>query len=318
MNLCFKPLVRILRAGFVVAVAGWAVTPCAQAADEIKTFNGICDASAAVALGPDTFVVADDESNVLRVYKASKAEPIESVDLGKKLGEKEADLEGAARVGSLIYWVSSHGLNKEGEKKKSRFQFFALDDSRQMRGEPYHGLMEQILKQPWAGSLGLPEASTKAPEKKGLNIEALAAWGAGGVVIGLRSPVPNGKAIAVPLENPQELLEGKPPRFSQPLSLDLGGLGIRSMEKIGDRYWIVGGPMVKGENFTLFSWNGKADDKPKLHHNLPKSLNVEALFEMGGKLWLLSDDGENIVKGNTECKKLPQAERRFRAVSFNP
>ncbi|MCX5638922.1 MAG: DUF3616 domain-containing protein, partial [Planctomycetota bacterium] len=39
---------------------------------KILVYRGMSDASAAVAVSDDMFVVADDENNILRVYKSSE------------------------------------------------------------------------------------------------------------------------------------------------------------------------------------------------------------------------------------------------------
>ena len=328
-----KPVMRTLRTGLVFALASCAMASWAE--EEEIMFNGICDASAAVALGPDTFVVADDEkSDALLVYKTSGGPPIGKRDLPKELVEDdgEADLEGAARVGSDTYWISSHGSHTKPKKAKARRQFFATDASFKPVGKSYRDLVDQFLKQSWAKDYKLEEAIKKDPEEDGLNIEGLAAWG-GGVLIGLRSPLKEDRmAIAIPLENPLEVVKGiAPPRLGKPLEFDLEGLGIRSMEKVGEVYWIVGGPKGKekgkdknknktadkGSAFKLFSWSGRRDDQPKLNRDLPEGLNFEALFEMNGRLWALADDGE-VKKNSTECKKLTEMERQFRGLSIEP
>ena len=37
----------------------------------------------------------------------------------------EADLEGSARVGDLIYWIASHGRDSNGRRQPHRLRFFA-------------------------------------------------------------------------------------------------------------------------------------------------------------------------------------------------
>ena len=55
---------------------------CIGSAGEYLVFRGACDASAAIAVSEDMFVVADDENNVLRIYETSKAgQPIASFDM---------------------------------------------------------------------------------------------------------------------------------------------------------------------------------------------------------------------------------------------
>ncbi|HEY5818827.1 MAG TPA: hypothetical protein VIU14_10590 [Mesorhizobium sp.] len=69
------------------------------------------------------------------------------------------------------------------------------------------------------------EAGSKlAPEAPGgLNIEGLSAGAAGELLIGFRNPVPEGKAIVVPFENPAAVVENESARFGAPILLDLGG-----------------------------------------------------------------------------------------------
>ena len=79
-------------------------------------YRGPCDASAAVALDADHFVVAGDEDNTLRVYRRGRPEPVGEAPLAAFLasGNKESDLEAAAAVGQRIYWIASHGRNSKG------------------------------------------------------------------------------------------------------------------------------------------------------------------------------------------------------------
>src|SRR4029453_18084833 len=80
-----------------------------SAAPEAVTFTGMCDASAAAAINTELFIVADDEANVLRVYRRSGGAPLLGVDLREFLGTQEADIEGAAPIGQFVFWVGSHG-----------------------------------------------------------------------------------------------------------------------------------------------------------------------------------------------------------------
>jgi len=67
-------------------------------------YRGASDASAAMATGKDMFIVADDENNVLRIYKTSKGGlPLFSYDMTEFLDiepeHPEADIEGATMIG---------------------------------------------------------------------------------------------------------------------------------------------------------------------------------------------------------------------------
>src|SRR5262245_31325009 len=64
-------------------------------------YREICDASAAVAITDDAFLVASDEDNILRVFRSGSSAPITSFDWTETLGvdadNPEADIEGATR-----------------------------------------------------------------------------------------------------------------------------------------------------------------------------------------------------------------------------
>ena len=90
----------------------------------------MCDASAAVAINNELFAVANDEDNSLRIYNAEKGgAPVYRHDLSTVLRvdkkRAETDLEGASWMGDRIFWISSHGRNKDGEYRASRHRFFA-------------------------------------------------------------------------------------------------------------------------------------------------------------------------------------------------
>ncbi len=99
---------------------------------ETTEHSGMCDASAAVAVGPTMFVVANDEDNVLRVYRKNKpGEPVHTFDLTSFLKpdaeHPEADIEAATQVGDRVYWITSHGTNKKGKQRPSRHRLFATE-----------------------------------------------------------------------------------------------------------------------------------------------------------------------------------------------
>jgi hypothetical protein len=100
-------------------------------AHDVVTYKGRCDASAASALSDGHFVVANDERNKLQIYKRGQPDPVGAgLDISAFLGtkvDKESDLEGAATIGSRIYWISSHGRKKDGEFQERRHRFFATD-----------------------------------------------------------------------------------------------------------------------------------------------------------------------------------------------
>jgi len=124
---------------------------------EVLIFNGTSEASAAVAVNNDMFVVADDENDILRIYGTGKAgQPVSSFDMTSFLDiepdHQEADIEAATRVGWRIYWITSHGNNKDGKLRSNRYRFFATeldinDGSVTIRpvGKPYKTLVHELL-----------------------------------------------------------------------------------------------------------------------------------------------------------------------------
>ncbi|GAG34735.1 unnamed protein product, partial [marine sediment metagenome] len=230
-------------------------------AGEELVFRGASDASAAVAISEDMFVVADDENNVLRVYRTDRpGMPVSSYDLTGFLGidaeHPEADIEGATMIGSRIYWITSHGRNKDGKMRPNRYRFFATDVRVKGGsvavwpvGTPYRRLVHELLKIPNADRFGFDRATRfgadlkkkdrekLAPKEDGLNIEALCASADGKTIyIGFRNPrfyiraSRGSRAIVVPLCNADRVIErGEAPVFGEPILWDLAGLGVRSM-----------------------------------------------------------------------------------------
>lgn len=283
--------------------------------DDAVVYRGMCDASAAAALGPDLFVVANDERNQLKVYRRGQPVHVDEVDLSGFLGtdaDKESDLEGAATVGERIYWISSHGRNKKGKFQERRHRFFAteLKHGRLAAvGIPYARLLEDMIAAPHLRQFGLAEASQKMPEESGaFNIEGLAATPQGGLLIGLRNPAP----LVILLRNPEQVIAGGPAVFGEALRLDLGGLAIRSIELVGAAYMIVAGPHADHGEFALYQWSGDARQKPvRLAHQEFGTVRPEALFAIPGtrKVQILSDDGGDHVK------ELAQEKQTFQSVT---
>lgn len=284
----------------------------------------MCDASGAVPLDEHTFLVADDEDNVLRVYDSSQGgEPLAAVDLSdalqlpkKKKGAPEIDIEAATRVGGLAYFITSHGRNSSGKAKPERLRFFATTASTNGRpelvGKPYDGLLRDLLAEPRLARFDLAAAAELAPKADGgFNIEGMTARREGGVWLGFRNPLREGRALLVPLLNPEQVIEGEPARFGEPVTLELGGLGVRALSVSRDRYLIAAGPFDSGPAGRLFTWDGGAKVVPVTSVDL-RGYNPEAFFSVdgSGRVLMLSDDGAVPMQG-TECKKLAQPEDKY-------
>jgi Protein of unknown function (DUF3616) len=311
----------------VVLAACARPTPSAPPINEVR-FTGTCDASGAVPLDERTFLVADDEDNVLRVYDASRGgAPLSTVDLSpslglppKKKGAPELDIEAATRIGEHAYFITSHGRNSSGKLKPERLRFFATTAATsgvpEVVGEPYGGLLSDLLAEPKLARFGLAAAAELPPKAPGgLNIEGMTARREGGVWLGFRNPLPEGRALLVPLLNPEELVRGLAARFGEPITLDLGGLGVRALSTFRNRYLIAAGPFDTGPASRLYTWSGVADAAQVVRAELA-GYNPEAFFSVPGaqRVLLLSDDG-SVTIGDRECKKLAASgAKSFRGV----
>jgi hypothetical protein len=314
-------------------VAAWfcAIALCrASAANgfDVSRYDGVCDASAAVALDHDHFVVADDEHNLLVIYKRGQPTPVGNVPLDDFLGTepgKESDLEGSAVIENRIYWIASHGRNAEGKVREERYRLFAADietstmpPSLKLIGTPYRKLIDDLLSANTLKNFHLDDAASRAPEAPGgLNIEGLAATPDGKLLIGFRNPIIDGKALVVPLDNPQQVIAGQSAKLGSPFSLDLGGRGIRSMERVDSTYLIVAGPPANSGTFALFKWSGGATEMPRQVRKVVfTGLTPEALFEipMTNSVQILSDDGDVKTNGKA-CKKRDADHRSFRSIT---
>jgi hypothetical protein len=299
-------------------------------AQQIASFNGPCDASAAVALDATHFVVGNDEHNTLLVYRQGQASPVTALNLANFLAtaaDEESDIEGAAAIGTRIYWITSHGRNSKGKARPSRQRFFATDvvpgqtPTVKPVGRAYADLLRDMRAADTLKPYRLDEAARRPPEADGgLNIEGLAATSDGKLLIGLRNPLAQKRALVIPLDNPDEVIAGKRARFGTPIELDLDRRGIRSIERFGTNYLIVAGPRADRGSFALFRWSGQSGDPPTpVAGSDLKDLRPEALFAPPGSnhAQLLSDDGGVVIAG-IECKKLPEASQRFRSLTITP
>jgi hypothetical protein len=302
---------------------------------EAPAYTGICGASAGVAVGTDLFIVADDESSQLRVYSAEKGGPaVQVIDLTPQLElvrrAQETDIEGAARSGDFIYWITSHSRNNAGKAHPNRSRFFATTVKRagskvevSLVGRPYKDLLQDLASSEALRELNLAAAARLPPKAPGgLNIEGLCATPDHRLLIGFRNPIPGGKALVVPLENPDEVITGRQARFGAPIRLDLNGLGIRDMVFWGGQYLIIAGSHDGSGKSRLYSWAG-GDTRPKhLKAVNLKGLNPEAVIiypDRGfDEVQLLSDDSGARQGGGIQCKDLPAAAREFRSVWIKP
>ncbi|HMJ88232.1 MAG TPA: DUF3616 domain-containing protein [Candidatus Acidoferrum sp.] len=320
-------IIKLLSGLLILTQLGCSKTP----AEELRTesFQGMCDASAIVALNSDLFVAGDDEDSVMRVFSRSRGSvSVHQYNLAPFLrfgANDEADLEGSTRIGDRLYWITSHGNNRKGKEQESRQRFFAITvptNAGNVRiepvGQPYTRLLDDLIAEPAMRQFNLHAALSLPPKTPGaLNIEGLTATAEGHLLLGFRNPVPRGKALLVPLLNPSDLLEGKPPKFGAPRLIDLGGYGVRSIERWRDGYLIIAGSIDGKGKSRLYHWDG-GEDAPQIQDVDFAGINPEALsiIDRDGtpELLVVSDDGTRKVNG-VECKQLKDPmQKSFRAM----
>ena len=240
------------------------------------TYFGMCDASAAAVLEQSGFVVANDEDNVLRVFSRRDGGLARtSFDLNAHLrpapDKPETDIEGATWLNERIYWITSHGRNRDGKLRTSRYRLFATEFVRKNGrltligvGTPYQQLVSDLISAAHLQKYDFAKASGRAPKSKdGLNIEGLTHTPAGHLWIAFRNPIQKGNAIIVPLLNPQKVLHFERAKLGMPIEIDLDGRGLRSIEYVPElgEYLILAGPPSKG-SIRLYRWSGATSVKP--------------------------------------------------------
>ena len=277
-------------------------------------YKGICEASAVAFIDRVHFVVASDETNKLQIYQRGKAEPIGAgIDMEGFTSFDKSDLEAAAAIGDRVYWISSHSFNSQGEDKPKRKVFFATRIV-QVDGKPTLESVGKLVK-----SLRDPLAKAAGVNPAEMNVEALAATPEGGLLIGLRAPLRNGKALVVPFKNPKAVVDepNTAPEFGEAVPVKLVDRGFRSMETLeSGKYAIIAGPVSdSAEGFALFRWSGPGTDPVKVDGADLTGIKPEAAMAVPGQnlLQLLSDDGD-ICSDEDD----PTSKRRFRSTDVTP
>jgi hypothetical protein len=316
------------------ALSGLALCACSQAGerlrlDEPATYSGMADASAAVAVSSNLFAVANDEDNVLRVYRSdTPGRPVAQFDCNAFLdlqGDSlEADLEGAARIRDRIFWIGSHGRNKNGKERLNRDRFFATDlhitnglVTLTPVGRPYQRPVAELMADRRLARFHFEAASSLTPKAEGaLNIEGLSATPEGRLLLGFRNPVPDDKALLVPVLNPNSVIRGGRARLGEPIQLDLGGLGIRDIALFGGNYLIIAGSFHSGVKFRLYRWAGPGSEPQRLKTDSMSGYSPEAIVFYPQKGWaavqILSDDGKRMAG------EIPAEQRTFRSFWISP
>jgi hypothetical protein len=326
-------LALVLALAAVAHAEGPAPAEGMAAAEGLLRFEEMCDASAVITTADGTLLVGEDRGNRLIVYRETGGKPIGVVDVREHLylrkvsGPSHAHIEGAARVGDLVYWISSHARTPSGRAEPKFARFFALLTRSSVRGEqarPYelsYVLLSRDLEA--ADALGLEAAIASAervrpdlaPARAGLDIQGLAAARDGrGLLIALQAPRRDGKALLIPFLNPDRVIIGVArAAFGEPMALDLGGHGIASIDWVPGlhTYFVVAAPPAGGEGaWKLYRWSGDPGATPVFVQDVGSAdfePQAMAASSDGRRLVLLSDDGDRLfdTPDAAACKGQP-------------
>src|SRR5262249_2772054 len=111
---------------------------------------GSSDASSAIAVGDGYLLVADDAKRNIRLYNAEPSgREVAEVELRQDGtgGKLELDAEASVRKGDTIWWIGSHGKDKDGKTQAGRQSIeqttltgTGADAKLTKSGVNYHGL----------------------------------------------------------------------------------------------------------------------------------------------------------------------------------
>jgi hypothetical protein len=209
----------------------------------------------------------------------------------------------------------------------SRQRLFATtyDGSRlAITGQPYCTLLRDLKQK-----LGLPLDKKVSPKKGGVSIEGLSSTANDGeLLIAFRSPLVKRKALLITLKNPEAIVDSEAPaEFGEPILLDFGGLGVRSIDYWTERkaYYLLAGAWGDGaDKFQLLRWSGPVSTRPELIDGVdfadmgigddeaPEGLLIEP---ESSTIYILFDEGNRVVDGE-KCRDAEKQSFRSISISF--
>lgn len=189
------------------------------------------DASGIVHIQDDLFLIAEDESDILRIFRLDATQG-KLAATGQELdfGSRESDFESLAYdpLNQRFYCTGSYSSDYSQRLVSFRLAGNKASGQIELSYNAHHLIPDEV------------------------DIEALATWQSS-LIMGYRKPMYNGRALAVVynLENKTQLLT----------SFDLAGRTFRDISRIDDNnYLILAGP-EKGKHYKKFSplifwWDG--------------------------------------------------------------
>ena len=287
-------------------------------APDYNRFLTIFEPSAAASLSDGRIVIVEDESHKpLHLltpdpklgYQSRTISTASLIDVvsGKGEVEKLDDLEGLAiDKHDTIYAITSHSRTASGKRTPGREKLirFRLDGSEIVDLRVYTDLTEELA----AALPPLDQAirERKVKQGKDLNVEALGLSADGRrLLIGLRSPVVDGRALIVVVENRDDVFDrGGLPLFApEPWYLDLDKGGIRALAydpELNGYLIISQREDQKGKPFKLWFWSGDPALAPQRVsiagvENINRAEGITPIIQDGERrLMIVFDDGNRL------------------------
>jgi len=273
--------------------------------------TGIYEPSAIQQLPDGRFLVVEDEKqnpfSLVTIRSDGSASsiplsqgPLEAGHAFRKLDDLEAL---AFDRSGYVYAMTSHSRDGDGDEKKSRDKLvrFRIEGDRVVAPLVVSGMKPALV----AAHPVLASAAEIRDVKSGggLNIEALEiSPDQQRLLIGLRSPLLDNRAIIACVENPSAIFDaGEPPRISATLETqDLGGNGIRGLSYLPSLggYLVISGPVAREQvQFQIWFWSGHRGEQARrvTVPDLPGFEHAEGVSaaEIDGRqrIIIVSDDG---------------------------
>ena len=284
---------------FTILFINGLMTISAQTSGAVKAhtvwLEGISDASAIADVGDGYAFVADDETNVLRLYHTAQSggavREVDVTPMANGSQKQEYDLEAAtvSDDGKTIYWIASLANSKKGKLRPFRNRAFStLVNGRGATATLTAGAYTEDMRDALIAfgdangwNFTASAGQQVAPKRiDGFNIEGLTLKKGGGTAyVAFRAPCVPMKGIAPTSDNRQYAVmapvtnferifsvKGKSsvkPETGAPVLFDFGGLGIRAIERVGRYYVVVAGLSGVGGMARAYLWDGKTSGKSK-------------------------------------------------------
>lgn len=306
----------------LAGIAGWTVLlywPLVAACDAsgedsrrrdsglgFRPLAGVFEPSGIAPLPDGRFLVVEDEAKRPFALISFGAEGIALENLPPVTdGERQRfdDLEAVARSpdGSLVV-ITSHSRTQKGKRQRSRERLARLrfEGSRLGSIDTIDDLRERLADR-------YPALERAAKERKmdsgrALEIEGLAFDpDSDQLLVGLRTPLVDGRAIVVVLGDASRLFDGRDPDLEEELTLlDLDGGGIRGLayDRARGGFLILAKRETRGASHELWFWQRSKDQEPRRARieGLADLHDAEGLTtaRVGGRdsLLIVSDDGK--------------------------